>query len=668
MFLDPARLIPIDMSSKRPLERWKPYQESPVPQEVWEQWAREYPKAGRGLITGELTGVVVLDFDEKTDAARELICEWPETYVVETPGGYHAYFKHPGGKIKNAVRLKSFDLPIDVRADGGYVIAAGSARPDKARYEVWSDFPLAELPAKLSSQLVSSQSTEPDFSFTPEDASVGEGGRNDRLTREAGTLAKNSVPISKALTLMRAFNEANCVPPLGYDEVEAVVKSVYRLEIDKRRDAAPPAEGIFAKRHNGQRKQTKGLPEGYEPTEGDRDAVYRLAPNADKVFEDFMASNPGWVLKDWLPEREVGIVAAPSQCYKSWTVYDLAVSLALGCDPFGTVRQRDPQTVVLFQMEDNPGGVSARIETILRKHGLTLSTGYGLGGKTVGEYIRIVDNAEMQFRYKQGDPAWLEDVQVMKMVFNPRLMVFDPLGAVVSHEGHFIEGRDFLQDLRLVNDQLTGILVVHHSNKQLEDEISFDISRMSGSQQVSSTAQTKWTVQLIKPKVVGIKVHTKEGQGDQFYRVQFGIHKRNDDGPSDWDYSSECTEVEDESALTREFYEYRKTTRKKGGSMEDGPSEFELELSDEPTDRESRKKIEAYLERGNLKRTTWSKVMLAAGVTHIDETKTKNRKKVVEWIQGATHPIMGVKMAVVDRKNQVKTSDEYARLLEQATR
>ena len=68
------------------------------------------------------------------------LCEWagkpwPSTYMVATPsGGWHLYYAAPeGSKIRNSASL--LGPLVDVRARGGYVVAAGSTVGGK-RYEV----------------------------------------------------------------------------------------------------------------------------------------------------------------------------------------------------------------------------------------------------------------------------------------------------------------------------------------------------------------------------------------------------------------------------------------------------------------------------------------------------------------------------------------------------
>jgi Bifunctional DNA primase/polymerase, N-terminal len=73
---------------------------------------------------------------------------WPDTYTVSTPrGGWHFYFQAGAHGIRNSAG--QIAPMIDVRADGGFVVAAGSVRPEGA-YELINDSDPAPLPVWLA--------------------------------------------------------------------------------------------------------------------------------------------------------------------------------------------------------------------------------------------------------------------------------------------------------------------------------------------------------------------------------------------------------------------------------------------------------------------------------------------------------------------------------------
>lgn len=120
-------------------------------------WGRQ-PAANVGLVTGSRSGVGILDVDPRHggDAALAALQAehgpLPPTLEVETgSGGSHLYFRHHEGMGCSRGRLPA---GIDVRAGGGYVVAAGSIHPNGRRYR-WRpgrgphEAPLADWPPWL---------------------------------------------------------------------------------------------------------------------------------------------------------------------------------------------------------------------------------------------------------------------------------------------------------------------------------------------------------------------------------------------------------------------------------------------------------------------------------------------------------------------------------------
>jgi hypothetical protein len=62
-------VIPIEPRGKKPLIAWEPYQtHAPLADEI-KTWWTKWPAANVGIVTGAVSGLVVLDID--TEAAKE---------------------------------------------------------------------------------------------------------------------------------------------------------------------------------------------------------------------------------------------------------------------------------------------------------------------------------------------------------------------------------------------------------------------------------------------------------------------------------------------------------------------------------------------------------------------------------------------------------------------
>lgn len=119
------------------------------------EWWTRWPQANIGLLTGAVSGVIVLDIDprhggDKTiEALQKQFGDLPLTWSVKTGGGgWHLYFKHPGGRIGNSAG--KIGEGIDLRGDGGYIVFPPSRTADKPHR--WTK---GNAPAVLSGEGVS---------------------------------------------------------------------------------------------------------------------------------------------------------------------------------------------------------------------------------------------------------------------------------------------------------------------------------------------------------------------------------------------------------------------------------------------------------------------------------------------------------------------------------
>lgn len=199
-------------------------------------WWQKWPHANVGIATGIKSGIVVLDIDPHhggDDSLTELLRTHgplPDTWESLTGGGgRHIVFKHPGGLVKNRTGLAS---GIDVRGDGGYIVAPPSVHASGHTY-AWElsatpgQIPLADIPAWLLALLREPQgSNKPTPSTTQE--LIFEGNRNTTLTSLAGTMRHRGMGEDAIRAALLEENEQRCQPPLPEPEVRGIAQSVMR--------------------------------------------------------------------------------------------------------------------------------------------------------------------------------------------------------------------------------------------------------------------------------------------------------------------------------------------------------------------------------------------------------------------------------------------------------
>jgi hypothetical protein len=93
-----------------------------------EAWWCKWPDANIGIATGIVSGIIVIDIDGTAGLTtlRSLLAKHgplPRTEVVKTARGWHLYFVLPASCAPIPC---SADDGLDVRGDGGYVVAPPS--------------------------------------------------------------------------------------------------------------------------------------------------------------------------------------------------------------------------------------------------------------------------------------------------------------------------------------------------------------------------------------------------------------------------------------------------------------------------------------------------------------------------------------------------------------
>ena len=199
-------------------------------------WFERWSDTNIGIRTGAESGSVVLDIDPDhggDDSLAELERmhgPLPRTVQQATGGGgRHYVFLHPGSPVRNRA---GFRPGLDVRGDGGYIVAPPSGHISGERY-AWApgcspdEIELAALPAWLL-KLITSHTVSHSTSEGNGDKAWHEGERNTRLVSHAGKLRRDGLSSEKILEVIGRLNQANCSPPLSVEEVRRIAKGITR--------------------------------------------------------------------------------------------------------------------------------------------------------------------------------------------------------------------------------------------------------------------------------------------------------------------------------------------------------------------------------------------------------------------------------------------------------
>jgi hypothetical protein len=223
--------------AKHPIGRLVPrgVKDATTDQVTIRPWWAEFPDANVGIATGAVSGLVVLDVDPRHRGDDSLAAlerqHGPLLQSVRAMtggGGSHPYFSHPGGIVSNKVAIAP---GLDVRGDGGYVVAPPSIHETGRRYE-WDagaspgEAALQAPPAWLLT-LISNGGSERRRAdgITLE---IREGERNRRLYELACGLRRHGLGERAIREALAAINRYHVVPPIEDDELGRIAASAAR--------------------------------------------------------------------------------------------------------------------------------------------------------------------------------------------------------------------------------------------------------------------------------------------------------------------------------------------------------------------------------------------------------------------------------------------------------
>lgn len=210
-------------------------------------WWDKYPQGNIGLLTGETSGIFVLDIDKKTDVdfpyngeeALEIMQEdykslmgqdyspLPATLTaVSGSGSRHLYFQYDLD-FEIPTSISKIGQGIDIKSDGGYIVAAPSNHKS-GNYYKWfgTNTPIEKAPIWLLYEIQNAIEVKaPSKSATKKTKTkqiVSVGGRDLFIFENVCGLL-NSFPKDEVLARALNLNEKWCAVPLAEEEVTKIV-------------------------------------------------------------------------------------------------------------------------------------------------------------------------------------------------------------------------------------------------------------------------------------------------------------------------------------------------------------------------------------------------------------------------------------------------------------
>ncbi len=204
---------------------WSVFQQTRPTDEQLRDWFGNGRQRNLAIVTGSISGIVAVDGD-----SREALA-WMDAYLPHTPGriktarGEHRLYRHPGVLIKNKVRIRTGDsaVKIDVRGDGGYIVAQGSQHRTGILYEPIGEWSSVDALPMFDPRWL--ETIAPPERSAPLPEIVSAGARNSILFREAAKLRYAGLEAPEIRAALDIMNAQRCRPPLPAHEIATIVAS-----------------------------------------------------------------------------------------------------------------------------------------------------------------------------------------------------------------------------------------------------------------------------------------------------------------------------------------------------------------------------------------------------------------------------------------------------------
>jgi RecA-family ATPase len=314
---------------------------------------------------------------------------------------------------------------VDVKCNG-YIVVEPSIHPSGKTYSwEFSSNPLdGVVPSPLPDWLRNLQIEKQHTPSATGVERVGEGGRNDFLSRRAYALRRLGLPIDLLEQAVERLNEAHCVPPLDRAEARAIARG----------KAGIPSDAIVST-YISRRTEDEGL-------------LLNLA-QLEKA-----SAAISWVVKHVIPADSVGVLFGGSGTFKSFVALDFCLHVAHGLPWLGRKTKRSP---IIYIAAEGGAGLWRRIHAWHKHHKLDPK---GIKFYVVPVSLDIIQNAGLV----------VEAAQTIGVT--PGVVAVDTMSQTFSGEEN--SANEVAEYLRTLSNHFrylwaAAVLVIHHSGHQVTE-------------------------------------------------------------------------------------------------------------------------------------------------------------------------------------------------------
>lgn len=492
-------VVPV-RNDKKPLIKWKDYQQRQSTVEEITEWFSLWRDANIAILTGLISGIVVVDIDNPEGLERlsaKINQEDLNTLKSRTGrGGIHLFYKTLK-KLPNAVGIL---LGVDFRAEGGYVVVPPSIHANGKTYEWFNKTKILDLPKEIEDLLSPRKSGITEESW---ETIIDKGERNNELTRRAGKLIRSRLPKAEIIRILSDWNQRFCRPPLPEGDIVVIINSIF-----ERSEKAQENQKILENKQEIVEK-TLEKPLGY----------FRISTFSE-MQERYSSGEMLWTIEDWLPNKTIGmVVAAPGQ-YKTWLLLDLAASIATGKDFLNQYPVLETGPVLIIQQEDPFGMLLSRLGAILNIGEIT-QKGDDYIIPMPPDVSNIYWHPDRLLNFK--DSRSLGGLKLAIETYRPKLVILDPLYSAADSKDYMAEDARAMLSLKKIRDNYgCSFMIAHHTVKRKELD---DRENLWGSQFLNAWLETGWQLRPAKDEISSVRIgrHFKGTTSSESVIVKFNI-------------------------------------------------------------------------------------------------------------------------------------------------
>lgn len=502
-------IIPVRPDTKVPAIEWAELQtRAPTAEEVDNWFVNGVPDGkggltrffGLGLVTGAVSGIVVLDCDTQ-DALSFALGEAGlfSMLGVRTTRGQHLYFRHPGKgeRVTNKVGGSGRDWPdvpgLDLRGDGGYVMLPPSLKFDsdgKFKHQYAWTVPDAELldavfglsvwpGIRAAARTPAPPTAAGEWSFDDlrldavrtyggsvwEQAAervkklgrrmVDGDGRNTWMTRYIGECVASGMYEEQAAEAAKQFSSEFFDQPLPEAEQATILQSVFNIDRRNHPEKYQPAPGY--------KNQT--------PERAARHAALRLITPSSLAELRKLAQGRRFLIDPYVPPQSiVQVVGFNGHCKSLW-LQNTLYAAAQGRD-FGSATVPAPVRTLYMDFESSTSTLSARLEDC--------ESLLGPMHENLAMWAKAVSPTDISL----ADPSGLAELAKLVSELRPQVVVIDTvreawLGMEENSPHAWVKVNHAALTMRNAG---MSVVLVHHRNKP---------SQSGHGREAGSTAQLK---------------------------------------------------------------------------------------------------------------------------------------------------------------------------------